>query len=290
MIHDEELIAEIKRRFALNLYEAKVWLALLSKGISTAGEIADIANVPRSRSYDILESLRKKKFIRTKEGKPLRYIAIPPRDVIGGVKDYTEEKKKELMKKLEEIEKDEIVDELKNLYKQGAEQIAPPEESGAVRGRTNMRDHLDQMISQARQSIAILTTVQGLKFLNREHSHSLRIAMKNGVKIKIAAPITVENYMDAKELSEFCKLRHVDDIHARIYVIDGEEVMFMVVSEKEVHPAYDTGIWLRSQFFGKALADLFEHAYEFMEHGEKQIRKIEEEVKREDILKSGVHH
>ena len=45
------------RDFGLNSYEAKIWTALLSKGISTAGELSDISNVPRSRSYDVLESL-----------------------------------------------------------------------------------------------------------------------------------------------------------------------------------------------------------------------------------------
>ncbi|MCK5629147.1 MAG: hypothetical protein KAI26_00900, partial [Nanoarchaeota archaeon] len=42
------------RDFGLNTYEAKLWTALLSRGISTAGELSDIANVPRSRSYDVL--------------------------------------------------------------------------------------------------------------------------------------------------------------------------------------------------------------------------------------------
>ena len=41
--------------FGLNTYEARIWTALLSRGISTAGELSDIANVPRSRSYDVLE-------------------------------------------------------------------------------------------------------------------------------------------------------------------------------------------------------------------------------------------
>jgi len=277
MIHDAELIAEIKRKFGLNLYEAKVWLALLSKGLSTAGEISDIANVPRSRTYDILESLKKKGFIKTNEGKPIKYVAIPPRDVISGVKKYAEEEKKQVIEQLSRIEIDGVVATLKNLYAQGAESIAPPEESGAVRGHHNMRDHLDIMLKSARESIVILTTEQGLYNLYSDHLEALKIARRKGVNIKIAAPVTINNVEAARQIIEIAHLRHVKDIQARIYVVDNEEVMFMVVPEEEVHPAYDTGIWLRSQFFGKALADLFDHAFEYMEHAEKEIKKIEEE-------------
>ena len=49
MIVKEEFLSKIRTYFGLNLYEAKIWTALLSRGIATAGELSDIANVPRSR-------------------------------------------------------------------------------------------------------------------------------------------------------------------------------------------------------------------------------------------------
>jgi len=60
MLVKSELIAKIKDYFELNIYETKVWLALLGKGSASAGEIATISGVPRSRTYDVLESLEKK--------------------------------------------------------------------------------------------------------------------------------------------------------------------------------------------------------------------------------------
>jgi len=41
-----------------------------------------ISNVPRSRTYDVLESLEKKGFVVMKLGKPIKYIALPPEEVI----------------------------------------------------------------------------------------------------------------------------------------------------------------------------------------------------------------
>ena len=47
MIDHQETIKKT-RLFGLNTYEAKIWAALLSRGVSTAGEISDIAHVHRS--------------------------------------------------------------------------------------------------------------------------------------------------------------------------------------------------------------------------------------------------
>ena len=69
MIVKDEFLSKLRRYFSLNLYEVKIWTALLSRGVSTAGELSDIANVPRSRSYDVLESLEKKGFVVMKLGK-----------------------------------------------------------------------------------------------------------------------------------------------------------------------------------------------------------------------------
>ena len=68
MIANSELIKKIREHFSLNIYETKVWVALLGKGIATAGEIAEISSVPRSRTYDVLESLEKRGFAIEKLG------------------------------------------------------------------------------------------------------------------------------------------------------------------------------------------------------------------------------
>ena len=86
MIVKEEFLNKLRHFFSLNLYEVKIWTALLSRGVATAGELSDIANVPRSRSYDVLESLEKKGFAVTKLGKPIKYIAVPPEEVLDRVK------------------------------------------------------------------------------------------------------------------------------------------------------------------------------------------------------------
>ena len=90
MIAQKDFLDELKKNFNLNIYEVKIWTALLSRGIATAGELSEISNVPRSRSYDVLESLEKKGFVIAKPGKPIKYLAVPPKNVLENVKKQIE--------------------------------------------------------------------------------------------------------------------------------------------------------------------------------------------------------
>ncbi|MEM7823019.1 MAG: helix-turn-helix domain-containing protein, partial [Candidatus Aenigmatarchaeota archaeon] len=56
MVASNQVLDALKS-IGLNLYERKLFVALLAKGVATAAELSEIANVPRSRSYDVLESL-----------------------------------------------------------------------------------------------------------------------------------------------------------------------------------------------------------------------------------------
>ena len=132
-----KLVKQLKN-FGLNSYEVKIWTALLSRGVSTAGELSDIANVPRSRSYDVLESLEKKGFVIMKLGKPIKYIAVPPKEVVERVKKNIQEYARDEVKKLTDLKNTEIIEELSTLHTQGVELIEPADLSGSLRGRHNL--------------------------------------------------------------------------------------------------------------------------------------------------------
>jgi len=154
MIVKEEFLSKLRRYFSLNLYEVKIWTALLSRGVSTAGELSDIANVPRSRSYDVLESLEKKGFVIMKLGKPIKYIAVPPREVLERVKKNVQEDAKESVKRLEDLKGTDVVNELNTLHTQGVELVEPADLSGSLKGRHNLYNHLELTIRNAEESVS----------------------------------------------------------------------------------------------------------------------------------------
>ena len=94
MIVQKDFLNKLKD-FGLNSYESKLWIALLSRGVSTAGELSDIANVPRSRSYDVLESLEKKGYVEKIHGVEEFVKKISIRSDGLGTKDGYERKKNE---------------------------------------------------------------------------------------------------------------------------------------------------------------------------------------------------
>ena len=263
MIVKEEFLSKLRRYFSLNLYEVKIWTALLSRGVSTAGELSDIANVPRSRSYDILESLEKKGFVVMKLGKPIKYLAVPPIEVVERVKKNVKTGADEQIKRLEDLKNTDVVTELNSLHTQGVELVEPSDLSGSLRGRHNLYNHLELTIKNAESTVTIMTTAEGLMRKAEGLKPVFEEIKKKGVKIRIAAPLTKESNEAVKSLKGLAEVRHTDK-KARFTVVDGKEVVFMVMDDSEVHPTYDIGIWINTPFFASALEDLFELAWKVM--------------------------
>ncbi|MBD3209407.1 TrmB family transcriptional regulator [Candidatus Woesearchaeota archaeon] len=263
MIVKEEFLTKLRRYFSLNLYEVKIWTALLSRGVSTAGELSDIANVPRSRSYDVLESLEKKGFVIMKLGKPIKYIAVNPKEVLERVKKHVKEDSEEQVKKLESLKKTDVIGELNSLHTQGVELVEPSDLSGSLRGRHNLYNHLELTVRNAEETVTIMTTSQG--FLRKVEGFKpiFEQLKKRGVNIRLAAPMNKETERVAKDLKDVAEVRHTDTM-ARFVVVDGKELVFMVMDDKEVHPTYDIGIWINTPFFAAALEQLFELAWKSM--------------------------
>jgi sugar-specific transcriptional regulator TrmB len=264
MIVKEEFLSKLRRYFGLNLYEVKIWTALLSRGVSTAGELSDIANVPRSRSYDILESLEKKGFVVMKLGKPIKYIAVQPSEVVERVKKNMKQDADESIKRLEDLKKTDVIQELNSLHTQGVELVEPSDLSGSLKGRHNLYNHLELTIRNAEKTVTMMTTSAGLLRKVEGLLPVFEQVKKRGVKIRIAAPLkSKEAEKIAKEMEGVAEIRHTDG-KARFTIVDGKELIFMVMDDAEVHPTYDIGIWINTPFFAKALEELFDIAWKDM--------------------------
>ena len=266
MIVKEEFLSKLRRHFDLNLYEVKIWTGLLSRGVSTAGELSDIANVPRSRSYDVLESLEKKGFVVMKLGKPIKYIAVSPEEVLERVKKNVKQQADDQVRKLENLKESDVLGELNNLHTQGVELVEPSDLSGSLKGRHNLYNHLELTIRNAEETVTMSTTAQGLLRKVEGFKPIFEKLKKRGVTIRIAAPITEENQHVVEELKGIAEVRDAH-VHARFTIVDSAEIVFMVMDDAQTHPTYDVGIWINTPFFSNALEEYFELAW-------KQMKKV----------------
>ena len=264
MIVKEEFLGRLRKIFDLNLYEVKVWTALLSRGTSTAGELSNISDVPRSRTYDILESLEKKGFIVMKIGKPIKFVALKPEEVVERVKKNLMNQAKERTQRLEKLKGDDVLEELSTLFTKGIKFVEPSDLSGSLKGRQNLYNHLDMMVRDAEKTITIITTAEGLNRKLEALMPSLEKCKKRGVKVRIAAPIDKNNLKIAKELKKVAEVKHMDKIKARFIIIDSSQLMFMLLDDEKFHPNYDVGVWINTEFFAQALEQLFELAWKDM--------------------------
>ncbi len=255
MIIKQDLVKRIKEYFNLNIYETKVWVALLSKGIASAGEIAELSGVPRSRTYDVLESLEKRGFAIIKIGKPVKYIAVKPTEVIEKIKSNTMNEAQERVKSLADLKATQEYVELEQLYNSGIDPIKSQEITGALKGRSNILSRLRELLETASKEILICTNVVDFEDKSRALIPVLERAVKNNVKLKIALSGEPDK---VKKLSikHNLKIKQLDS-NARLFMADRKEVLFMITppnSEEEM------GIWLNSPFFTDSLTEVFENA------------------------------
>ena len=160
------------------------------------------------------------------------------------------------------------------MFTQGVKFVQPADLSGSLRGRQNLYNHLDMMVREAQKTITLVTTSDGLNRKLEALLPSLEKARKRGVKIRIAAPITPQNSKVAKDFSRIAEVRSSEDkMKARFMIIDGQQLLFMLMDDEKVHPNYDLGVWLNTDFFAPALEQLFEMAWTDMPSASKVVKK-----------------
>src|SRR3989344_790991 len=273
MIVKEEFLSKLRRYFNLNLYEVRIWTALLSRGVSTAGELSDIGHVPRSRAYDVLESLEKKGFVVMKLGKPIKYIAVEPTEVVERVKKNIQIEADQSVMRLKELNNTDVQRELETLHKQGIEFIDSTDLSGAIRGKHNLYTHLELMVKDAEKSVVIATTPKGLIRKVEALKPVLQKLNKKGINVRIVAPLTKECQNAVKELKGIADVRDSGKLSARFCIVDGKNLMFMVMHDEAVHPTYDVGVWVNTPFFAGALENLFNVAWQDFEPAAKKFKE-----------------
>lgn len=260
MVASQEVFDNLKA-LGFNSYQRKLWAALLSNGPSTAGELSEISDVPRSRTYDVLESLSDMGIVRIQTGKPLRYVPVEPKHAFERLKDKHRNDYKKIEKKIERLKESNTFDELQDLYNGSVKSIDSAELTGALKGREQMIQQMETMLRNAEDRIYMMVSDKGLKQIYEREGNLLKEAADRGVKIRIAAPLKQGVDDIVKELSNYAEVKKLEDghIYGRFAIADGKEVTFALTHEDEVHHTQDISFWSKSQHVtGNMLEPLFE--------------------------------
>jgi len=256
MIVKQELVNQIRDYFNLNIYETKVWLALLGKGVASAGEIAEISRVPRSRTYDVLESLEKRGFAIMKLGKPVKYITVKPNIILEKLKSNTMQVADEKIKTLLKLKDTQEYSELEQLYNVGIEPVKQEDISGAIKGKSIIYNHIKEILESSKKEVIICTSVTEFQNKSRFFSAIFDRLKKADIKLKIALSGPEK---DIKKINAKFKIKAKSiNIDARFYISDNEQVLFLI--SRTNSPDEEIAIWINTPFFASSLAFMFDQA------------------------------
>lgn len=252
----KELVKKVKDRFGLNVYETKVWLALVSKGIASSSEISTISGVPRSRTYDVLSSLEKKGFAIAKVGKPTKYISVEPVNVLDKLKNNVFKEAEEKIDILDNLKNSKEYGELESLHNSALEPIKKEELSSILKGRTNVYVHFKNLLGKVKKSIVVYLPVS-------EVEEKSRIFKDIFSKIKnCKAESKIFLYGEEDRIKEINRKYGVNSkptsINASFLMAD-DKVLFLL-SEKMNED--NIGINVVSDFFANSLNQLIKKTFD----------------------------
>ena len=253
-MQEKQFLLDLKKHFKLNIYEVKIWTALLSRGIASAGELADISGVPRSRCYDVLESLEKKGFIIMKIGKPIKYLAVQPDVILDRVKRNIKEEADELSMQIENIKETDEFKELELLHKTGVQHVDISTISKSIVGKTSINRHMKDMLSKAKSNVVVVSTQEHMERSVKLLKGFTQGFAKKGIKVNLYAPY------NKNLLKKIQNVEHKEfNANTSFVSIDRKEMVFMV-SNQNVAPDFEVAIWISSPFFVSAVNVLFEES------------------------------
>lgn len=249
MLLQKETLGELKQRFKLNIYEVKIWTSILSRGVSAASELAEISGVPRSRCYDVLESLEKKGFIVMRIGKPIKYIAVQPEAVVDRVQRKLQEEAEQQVDAVEKISETDIFRDLELLHKTGVKKLDAENVTDHIIGRINVNRFIKAMMLRAQKSLTIVTNEEGVKTKAKMVKKLKDTLTKKRVSITFYTnkPHDLRQSGDINMISTKHNIRFIN--------IDNEEIFF-IMPDKDA--TIFSGVWIKSPSFVGIIARLLE--------------------------------
>lgn len=250
----KEFLVNLKNYFRLNIYEVKIWASLLSRGVASASELAEISGVPRSRCYDVLESLEKKGFIMVKIGKPIEYTTIKPEVIIERLNKELRTNSEKVIQYMDEIGESDDFKELDMLYKSGVSHIDISSISRSIVGASSVNKQIKDMIGSAKSNICFVTSTAGLQRKSKIIKNILPDLKKRGVEVKVYSPY------DKSIMKKLDGVKFIDyNAHTQFVSADNSQIIFMVTPDS-ITPEYEIGIWIKSDLFVAAVNMLFQQS------------------------------
>ncbi len=204
----------------LNAYEIDAYVALLEGGEMTAMEISEKAQVPYSKIYEVLNSLKEKGWIKSGESRPTKYFPVPPLEATRFTKLRLEDKYVNW--------ENTVAENLQPLYEQ--REIVERPEMLILRGQQAVLAKLDEMLKMAGKEIVVAAPEFAKPIIAL--ADPLFNSLKKNISIQFMAAGKKEDWAMLKKYTAINEIRLRDHMFGGGIIVDGEEAMLFLGEDK----------------------------------------------------------
>lgn len=195
--------------FGLSKYEARAYLTMIGKGSLAVSEIAYYANLPRTKVYQTLKKLEKKKLAVISKHKPLICSAIPPEEAFAEIVNLHDRRVKNMRKTVDSLQK--VSDESQR--PRGSE-----ERRYLILDANSTLERITTLIAESRSSVTATLDPWGLRLLSQCKTSVIR-ALGAGVRLRVILSSQCIGNENVLQLPDGIELR-TSEVVSNVIIID----------------------------------------------------------------------
>jgi sugar-specific transcriptional regulator TrmB len=200
--------------FGLSKYEARAYLTMIDRGSLAVSEIAYYANLPRTKVYQTVKKLEKKKLAVISKQKPLICSAIPPGEAFTEIVNLHDTRVKTMRK---------TVDSLQKINDESQRPKGSEERRYFILDANSTLEKINSLIAHSRSSITATLDPWGLRLISQCKSSILK-ALTAGVGLRMILASQCIGNENVFHLPEGIELRTVEAV-SNLIIIDSSYII-----------------------------------------------------------------
>ncbi len=248
MMFDEKMLSTLQK-LGLTHYSAKTYIVITTFGPINATKIAEEANIPRTKIYDVLTKLEEDGWINVEQGRPKLFTARDPRGII-------DELRVNLFTQI-----DSLSSELSMMYDQQIKKEMP--KVWLIHGKNNITAKSLDMVSKAKKSIMMTGDLYFPEEVESLKSIILK-AKRNNISFRIISGDVIKTSEGEIDL-----VKAFADIQPEMIISGKPPIKYVIVDEKELLIMFPkinedildldkvVALWIPSPAVASSMVDMF---------------------------------
>jgi sugar-specific transcriptional regulator TrmB len=238
--------------FGLSKYEARAYLTMIDKGSLAVSEIAYYANLPRTKVYQTVKKLEKKKLAFISKQKPVICSAIPPEEAFAEIVNLYDRRVRSMRK---------IVDSLQKISDESHRPKGSEERRYFILDANSTLERIRTLISNSRSSVTATLDPWGLRLLSQCKASVVR-ALTTGVRLRVILGSQCIGNENVFQLPDGIELRTAEVV-SNLVIIDSSYLVSIDSSNGKAafFPCTDSFAMLQAKNFEQAWSSANEMRY-----------------------------